>query len=59
MDEQQKIRGCTLSVPELVEAEADCCGWASWALADEGDHVVLEVTAPPQEVAGLARLFGL
>lgn len=47
------------SLRALVDAEADCCGWASWVLADEGDHSVLEVTGPPGRIGSLARAFGL
>jgi hypothetical protein len=35
------------------------CKWASWELADEDDHVVLEVTGPPHKISSLARAFGL
>ena len=41
----------------LVAAERDCCGWASWALSDEGNCVVLEVTGPPDRIGALAAAF--
>lgn len=100
MDDQQEIRGCTLSNPELidrraawkdvepalvdrvrteegfrvrfrsdpgvaerlralVDAEGDCCGWASWELADEEDYAVLQVNGPRERIASLAVAFGL
>ncbi len=41
----------------LVAAERDCCGWASWALSDEGNCVVLDVTGPPDRIGALAAAF--
>lgn len=43
----------------LVTAERDCCGWASWALTDEGDCLVLEVTGPAERIGALAAAVGL
>ena len=41
----------------LVAAERDCCGWASWALSDEGNSVVLDVTGPPDRIGALVAAF--
>lgn len=41
----------------LVAAERECCGWASWALSDEGNCVVLDVTGPPDRIGALAAAF--
>ena len=43
----------------LVDAEADCCGWASWRLGDQDGAPVLEVTGPAGPVGRLAAAFGL
>ena len=51
--------GVAESLRVLVDAEGDCCGWASWDVADERDHAVLQVTGPPERIASLASAFGL
>lgn len=43
----------------LVDAEADCCGWASWRLVDQDGAPVLEVAGPAGPVGRLAAAFGL
>lgn len=41
----------------LVAAERDCCGWTLWALSDEGNSVVLDVTGPPDRIGALVAAF--
>lgn len=43
----------------LAAAEGKCCGWASWAVTDEGDHCLLDVTGPLEAMASLGKAFGL
>jgi hypothetical protein len=45
---------------ELVAAERDCCGFASWNVARQGDEIVLRVSSSGgrvDEVAALAAIF--
>ena len=49
--------GMSDALSALVAAERDCCGWASWALSDEGNCVVLDVTGPPDRIGALAAAF--
>jgi len=51
--------GVPESLRALIDAEGDCCGWASWTLADEEEYSVLEVTGPPERILSLAAAFGL
>lgn len=39
------LDGVEEELRELVRLEADCCGFADWALGREGDAVVLLVTS--------------
>lgn len=49
--------GISDALRALVAAERDCCGWASWALSDEGNSVVLDVTGPPERIGALVAAF--
>ncbi len=46
----------------LAAAEAKCCSFVAWAVTQDGDHAVLQVTADPRtpdDVAPIAALFSL
>ena len=51
--------GVSESLRDLVAAEQDCCGWATWSVADEGGCPVLDVGGPADRVGTLAAAFGL
>ncbi len=55
----QREPGVSESLRALVEAEGDCCGWASWEMADEEAYSVLQVNGPPEKIGTLAAAFGL
>jgi hypothetical protein len=45
----------------LAAAEAECCAFVTWTVAQDGERVVLRVTADPQrpdDVAPIAALVG-
>ena len=45
-------------LPGLVEAEAACCAFVQWHVTDDGDDVLLTVTADDDGVAALAAELG-
>lgn len=47
------------SLRALVAREQQCCGWASWAVSDDGRQLVLDVTGPAPRIDNLAGAFGL
>ncbi len=55
----ERADGVSESLRDLVAAERECCEWATWAVAEEGGHSVLEVGGPPDRVGTLAAAFGL
>jgi hypothetical protein len=44
---------------QLAAAEQSCCGWATWSVSAQGDHVVLDVRGPQAPVDALAAAFGV
>ncbi len=55
----ERTDGVSESLRELAAAEEDCCGWATWAVAEEGGYSVLEVRGPADRISQLAAAFGL
>lgn len=43
---------------DLLAAERDCCGWASWSLTSTAASTVIEVEAEEQAVPVLHAMFG-
>ncbi|ADB30351.1 hypothetical protein Kfla_1248 [Kribbella flavida DSM 17836] len=43
-------------VADLTERETRCCSFFSFALADEGEHLLVRITVPPTQVAVLDAL---
>lgn len=42
---------------DLVAAERDCCGWASWTLTTTGTATVVEATTGSGQAAALQAMF--
>ena len=42
-------------VSRLVVAEQECCGFATWELAEDGDQIVLTISGDEFGVAALAE----
>ncbi|MGI8877788.1 MAG: hypothetical protein ACR2G8_04160 [Candidatus Limnocylindria bacterium] len=49
----------THALTDLVHAERECCGWASWVLVDTSSTTAVEVTAEGAGARAARELFGI
>ena len=52
-------RSVVQDLVDLVDAERDCCGWASWTLTSTAEAAVVDVTARGEQAQTVRSLFGV